>query len=176
MTSKAARRRQHKESRKLSKVAPRERATTGEAVTVEPPKPIRRILGLDWLKNKGRITEEQYQVGKRLGEVCAEKLRAEMPAKSDTGGAGFGPVTPSQQALAAVAEYGKAKLAITGPFRHHQDGEDMWTLMVAVCHEGHTVRDLANGDRHAALALEERLKVGLAFLRYLVRPERKEAA
>lgn len=136
--------------------------------------PTRRVDGLSWLyppkgaKRERRISEEQHSVGRRYGEICSEAARAALPGKSGLEGSGsFGSRTPSEAAFQAIRAEAEADARLRQPFAPEL-GEALVKLMKDVCHHGQTLRDLAAGDRYQALILEERLKMGLSILRYLV--------
>lgn len=131
----------------------------------KPPKPVRRVSGLDWLMTRKppRITRSQYEAGRVYGEICSEARRAEMPGKSGNGGGGRTDYGPTELTLAAI----RRKRDLDNNLRAMlgEDADDMLRLLELVCHEGWTLREIAQGSTPEATKLEARLLIGLSLLR-----------
>lgn len=143
-------------------------------LVVETATTVRRRDGLKWLASKGRITERQFRVGMAFREVCARFANAIEPGRSEEGGgaARSKPSTgPADWRLLAVRTHGEAERAITAVLPP-AEGDEVLRLCKAVCYEGETIRDLADGNDWQAVRLEERLKLGLALLSQVLKEEK----
>lgn len=160
-------------------------AATGREVRIQPAKerqdtkPRVTMTGLTWLftRKPARITRQQYDAGLWFGEVCAEYLRASLPEHAGEGsGCTTASLGPAQWKFDAVRD----KLFVTGMIveRLPEMGPGIIRVLEAVCFEGRTIRDLANGSDWEAVRLEERLKAGLAmahFARHVPPAKRRSA-
>lgn len=127
----------------------------------------RRKSGLEWLRDKGRISEDQFRIGSRFAEVCSDAAKAAQPGK---GGEGEGGRMSGQ--APAVSDWRMAATALHLGARHYfasvlgqHQGSELFDLAENVCFKGWTLRDLAEGHDLETIRLEERLKVALAVLR-----------
>ena len=140
-------------------------------VNVELATARRRKTGLDWLRDKGRIDRIRFETGQRLGRIMAEAAKAAEPGRGDetgvraTTGQGKASAGPSDWKLEAMHAHAKARNAVTSRLSP-DDGAALWKLLSDICHAGYTVRDLARNDDWEACRIEERLKMGLAMVRF----------
>lgn len=128
----------------------------------------RRKTGLEWLLSKEKITQNQFDIGNRFAKLCAAADKAAQPGMGETTGggrasAGHAPA-PSQWRLDAMAAHTSAKEHLV--FCVGQvEGAELFRLAELVCHHGHSIRDLADGENLETARLETRLVLTLSFLR-----------
>jgi len=143
-------------------------------LVVETATTVRRRDGLKWLASKGRLTDRQLRIGMAFRDVCSRFAQAIEPGRSEEGGgaARSKPSTgPADWRLLAVRAHGEAERAITAVLPP-PEGEEVLRLCRAVCYQGETIRDLADGNDWQAVRLEERLKLGLALLSQVLKEEK----
>lgn len=134
--------------------------------------PLRRTRqGLDWLFGKGRITAEQRRIGGEAAAIweaaasAAEPGRAEVGSLSSPGGKSS--PGPADWRLTAMRRAKSMEAAIQS-FVDGPAGAQMVQTCKAICWRGETVASLSADDRYEAVRIEERLKLGLALIRYWI--------
>jgi hypothetical protein len=156
----------------------------------EAKAPIRRMDGLEWLytRKPPRLTFEQFSIGRRYGEVCAESARVALRAGPGFEAAGLAPDYGPRDHLHAFDAI-RAKIAVdrilTETFSPSV-GKALIELLEFVCHQGCSIRELAvvqveaeqkaqglveipaAAVHHRSVVLEERLKMAFTVLRHLV--------
>jgi len=180
MSAKAEKRRKKTEARKHAPQPKRGAATTANTqprAKHEPKNPIRRMDGLTWLitRTPPRLSALEVMAGRRYGELCSEAARVELPGKVTMEGGGAFGSRDFIGAMEAIQRLAKADAHLVEPFARSY-GEALLELMVAVCHHGRTVRDVAGGEKVLTAMLEERLRIGLGRLTYLASGRDLEAA
>lgn len=134
--------------------------------------PLRRSRrGLDWLRDKGRITPEQYRIGQEAGAIWEAAALAAEPGRAELGTprapSGKSSPGPADWRLDAFRIRKSMEVAILS-YVEGEDGERMVRTCKSVCYEGNTVSNLAGGARYEQVRLEEQLKLGLALIRYWI--------
>lgn len=125
-----------------------------------PSETVRRVDGLEWLKEKKRLNvrqlaaAEDYRGAFRFGGGA--KLRSSMQLLlQGGGGGGAGALTPVEVSVEAQ----RRLFFFRNVVLRQQD--DMLTVMDAVCGIGMTLRELTAGDGHRAAQWEAVLRVAL---------------
>jgi len=129
----------------------------------------RQKNGLDWLRDKGKISDEQHRIGAMAGSIWSDAAQAAEPGRVETGSPSARACKPSpgpaDWRLAAMQLATEMEASILS-LMASEDGVQIVRTCKAVCYGGQTTQRLAADDRYEQVRAEERLKLGLALIRY----------
>jgi hypothetical protein len=130
----------------------------GERFTPEKPRqPRRRKDGLDWLRDKGRITPEEFRAGETYGDDYRKVYGSGVKSCLNDSVGGFS----DEPAIARIRAQMNLDRARGGGLNRVNALVEIVDL---VCGQGRSIRELAGDDTAKAYRLEERLSVALALL------------